>query len=55
MGNKIEKALQYYRENKFSLAKCAEMAEVTIEEFIVYLGEQKISIFSFEKEDIANA
>ena len=55
MGNKKEKAFQYYKENKFSLAKCAEIAEMTTEEFIIYLGEQKISIFYFDEDDVTNA
>jgi len=53
-------AIKYFKERKLSIGQCSELAEMTEEEFIKYLGEQKISIFSFDSDeelmqDIKNA
>lgn len=53
-------AIDLYRNKKVSLGYCAEIADMTKEEFIKYLGKNKISIFSFENErefmeELANA
>ena len=53
-------ALGYYTKNRVSLGYCAKIAGMTEEEFIIFLGENRISIFDFENEDelmrdIANA
>ncbi len=53
-------AVKYYKENKLSLGQCAELAEMTKEDFIELLSSYKISIFNFENdeellEDIKNA
>ncbi|SMB80493.1 Predicted antitoxin, contains HTH domain [Desulfonispora thiosulfatigenes DSM 11270] len=53
-------AIKYYKENKLSLGQCAELSEMSKEEFIQLLSTYKISIFNFENdeellEDIKNA
>ncbi len=53
-------ALGYYSHNNVSIGYCAEIAGMTEAEFILFLGENGISIFRFENEkelleDIANA
>lgn len=53
--NKKDLALQYYVDREKSLAKCAKIGEITIEEFIMYLGKHKISTLTFSEEDVTNA
>ncbi|NLW46402.1 MAG: UPF0175 family protein [Firmicutes bacterium] len=53
-------ALKLYSDKKLTIGQCAELAEMNEEDFIKYLGINKISIFSFNnpedlKEDIRNA
>ena len=53
-------ALGYYTQNHVSIGYCAQIADMTEEEFIVFLGQNHIDIFRFESEDelrrdIANA
>jgi predicted HTH domain antitoxin len=53
-------AAKYFKEKKLSIGQSAEFAEMSEEDFIKYLGNQKISIFNFEdleelKKDIKNA
>ena len=53
-------ALGYYTRNNVSIGYCAEIAGLTEEEFIVFLGENGIDLFRFDSEeelmrDIANA
>ena len=53
-------ALGYYTHNNVSIGYCAEIAGLTEEEFIVFLGQNKIDIFQYEDDaelmrDIANA
>lgn len=43
-------ALCYYTQNKVSLGYCAQIAEMTKEAFIRYLGENGISIFQYDDE-----
>lgn len=43
-------ALDLYRNKKVSLGYCANVADMTKEEFIKYLGINGISIFDFESE-----
>lgn len=43
-------ALDLYAEKKVSLGYCAEIAGMPKEDFIRYLGQNKISIFSFESD-----
>ena len=43
-------ALDLYKNRHVSLGYCADMADMTKENFIQYLGENGISIFSFESE-----
>lgn len=44
-------ALEYYKNQGVSIGYCAEVAGLSEEEFIKYLGEKKISIFQFEDEE----
>ena len=53
-------ALDYYTRLHVSIGYCAEIAEMTEEEFIKYLGRNNISIFQFDdadefREELANA
>ena len=53
-------ALGYYVHNKVSIGYCAEIAGVTEEEFITFLGQNNIDIFRYEDKDelmrdVANA
>ena len=41
-------ALAYYKEQKISIGHCAEIAEMSEEDFIKFLGKNKISIFNFD-------
>ena len=41
-------ALCYYTQNKVSLGYCAQIAGMTKEAFIRYLGENGISIFQYD-------
>ena len=43
-------ALCYYTQNKVSLGYCAQIADMTKEAFIRYLGENGVSIFQFDDE-----
>ena len=44
-------ALGYYSQSGVSIGYCAQIAEMTEEEFIKYLGENRISIFQFDNKD----
>ena len=53
-------ALGYYVHNNVSLGYCAEIAGITEEQFIEFLGRNGIDIFRFDSDeellrDIANA
>jgi predicted HTH domain antitoxin len=53
-------ALKLYADKKLTIGQCAELAEMNEEDFVKYLGANKISIFAFDsledlKEDIINA
>ena len=53
-------ALGYYTKNNVSIGYCAEIAGLTEEEFIVFLGENRIDLFQFDSDeelmrDITNA
>ena len=43
-------ALEYFKNHGVSIGYCAEIAGMTEENFIKYLGENKISIFNFDDE-----
>ena len=45
-------ALKLYKMNKLSLGKSAELAEMSEEDFIKFLSENNISIFSYMTKDI---
>ena len=44
-------AVDLYKNKKVSLGYCANVAGMTKEEFVQYLGMNGISIFSFVSED----
>lgn len=44
-------AVDLYKNRKVSLGYCAEVAEMTKEEFIQYLGENEVSIFGFDSDE----
>ena len=46
-----ETALKLYVQNKASLGYCAQIARMSKERFIRYLGEYNISIFHYDDED----
>jgi len=53
-------AVKYYVNRKLSIGQSAELADMTEEEFIKYLGKEKISIFRYDdinelSEDFNNA
>jgi len=53
-------ALNLYRNRGVSLGYCAEVAEMTKEAFMLFLGENKISVFKFKDaeeflEEVRNA
>lgn len=41
-------AAGYYTQNNVSIGYCAQIAGMTEEEFIKYLGKQNVSIFRFD-------
>ena len=43
-------ALEYFKNHGVSIGYCAEIAGMTEENFIKYLGKNKISIFKFDDE-----
>ena len=45
-------ALKLYETNKLSLGQSAELAEMSEEDFIKFLSENNISIFSYMTKDI---
>ncbi len=53
-------ALGYYTQSGVSIGYCAQIAGMTKEEFIRYLGENHVSIFHFDNreeflEELSNA
>lgn len=44
-------ALMMYLKNHVSIGYCAQIAGMTEEDFIKYLGSNNVSIFSFDDED----
>lgn len=44
-------ALDLYRNKRVSLGYCTDVADMTKEEFIKYLGINGVSIFAFESEE----
>ena len=53
-------ALKLYEVGKLSLGQCAELAEMSIEEFLKFLSANKITTFKYDsvkelEQDIENA
>ena len=44
-------ALGYYTQNKISIGYCAEIAGMTEEEFIMFLGQNKVDIYTFDSDE----
>ncbi len=44
-------ALDYYTRHHISIGYCAQIAEMTEEDFIKYLGQNNISIFQFDDKN----
>ena len=44
-------ALGYYIHNNVSIGYCAEIAGLTEEEFMLFLGQNKLDIFRFEDDE----
>ena len=44
-------ALGYYTQSGISIGYCAQIAGMTEEEFIKYLGQNHISIFQFDNKE----
>lgn len=44
-------ALGFYKQNGVSIGYCAQIAGMTEEEFIKYLGQNGISIFQFDNQE----
>ena len=44
-------ALGYYTQSGVSIGYCAQIAGMTEEEFIRYLGKNRVSIFHFDNEE----
>ncbi len=43
-------ALDFYTTNGVSIGYCAQIADMSEEDFIKYLGEHKISIFNYSNQ-----
>ena len=43
-------ALEFFKNQGVSIGYCAEIAEMTEEDFLKFLGENKISVFKFDDE-----
>ena len=44
-------ALEYYKSQGISIGYCAEIAGMTEENFLQFLGENKISVFKFDDDE----
>ena len=44
-------ALGFYKQNGVSIGYCSQIAGMTEEEFIKYLGQKEISIFQFDDKE----
>lgn len=44
-------ALGYYTQNGVSIGYCAQIAGMSEEEFIKYLGRNQVSVFRFDNEE----
>ena len=44
-------ALGFYKQNGVSIGYCSQIAGMTEEEFIKYLGQNEISIFQFDDKE----
>lgn len=52
-GNFVRKAvaLGYYTQSGVSIGYCARIAGLSEEDFIAYLGKNRVSIFRFDSEE----
>ncbi len=49
---KIYAAMEYFREEKLSLGKAAELAEMSKIDFMFYLGEHGVPVINYSPEDL---
>ena len=45
-------AMQYFKDEKLGLGLAAKMADMTKEEFTVFLGKNNIDIFRYENDEL---
>jgi len=45
-------ALNLFKNHKLSIGQCAALANMTKEDFIYFLGENKVSLFEYLNEDV---
>jgi predicted HTH domain antitoxin len=46
-------ALQFFKEKRLSLGKSAELAGMTKNEFIEYLGKHEVDVYQYADEELA--
>lgn len=51
INTRIQIACDLYKSKKVSLRYCSNIAGMSIEEFICYLGKNNVSIFNYESEE----
>lgn len=44
-------ALGYYTQSRVAIGYCSQIAEMTEEEFIKYLGQNHISVFQYDNKE----
>lgn len=49
---KIALAVQLYRDGKLTLKQAAELADFCVEDFMKILSEKKVSVISWDKEEL---
>ncbi len=49
---KIYAAMEYFKEEKLSLGKAAELAEMSKIDFMFYLGEHGVPVINYSPEDL---
>jgi predicted HTH domain antitoxin len=47
-------ALQFFKEKRLSLGKSAELAGMTKNEFVEFLGKHEIDIYQFTEKELAH-
>ena len=47
-------ALQFFKEKRLSLGKSAELAGMTKNEFVEYLGKHEVDIYQYTEKEVAH-